>query len=404
MSLSTTLLHQTLQDHGALELKTLDTPNLDNPIHPLFNWPNWDSLDLSDEAWIHFKPVLQLASLFITEPAILEFWFHAIYGNLERDNLERKVLIINSVQFKYLEHYATQYLNSLVDTIRFGFAQSEFDTSISSMRLYYKVSLHNSQLHIRDLYTYLIRFTKYCPIIPRRPSTVTIKDDIHTSRTRVPIPSNTSTIKSLKILLPQSYLRQFQLCGALTAGHRLRFQFFVAVSLVHELANTITRLRFPIESAKGDVIWYYPRRDIFDGTPGMAWEREIFQGMIVQQTFLTGTGGISDVYACSAGLVLDRGIYTPEPNTPEVIGDDHDYDLPPPYSATPIHPSSSKMVILKMDWVNQWFRKDTWEGISADQSLPVFTPDTWLHYGTYMGSDLSQSKKYIICPTLRSEG
>ena len=275
--------------------------------------------------------------------------------------------------------------------VRFGFAPSEFDSSISATRVLLEKHSYSGQFISRNINVRNV-LSQYAPIWLRRACAVTAKTH---SRKRLLVPEYTSTAKSLLILLPPSYLEAFQSCGALTPGHRQRFQFFVAVALVHELANAVVRLRFPTEMAKGKTIWYYHKRDRFNATPGMAWEREMFQGTIRQQRFLSKRREISDKCPCSAGLVLDRGIYSSRPD-PTIGGAIGDIELPPYTRVAPKESLASKLVILKMGWVNKWFRKCTWDGMSRDEGVP--TAETGGEFAMYTGSGWRHGEKFIVCP------
>src|ERR1700712_400343 len=100
MSPNTGFYYEALQNYGALENKWFLPPNLNKSVHSIFCRSNWDAT-FSNEEWSNIEPALQLASNFITEPTVLPFWFHAIHGNLEKDELGRKILTIHETETSF---------------------------------------------------------------------------------------------------------------------------------------------------------------------------------------------------------------------------------------------------------------------------------------------------------------
>lgn len=61
-----------LNMYGALEVPNLRPMDLNNPLHPIFDYKNWKDTPLT--LWEGIHPALRLATRFITETRVLEWW------------------------------------------------------------------------------------------------------------------------------------------------------------------------------------------------------------------------------------------------------------------------------------------------------------------------------------------
>jgi len=147
--------------------------------------------------------------------------------------------------------------------------------------------------------------------------------------------------------------------SALPPTHRLRFQFMLAVALVSEVAEAISKLlaipETHISQASLDHV------DLLSTCPGIAFQRSILGGLLVEQSFvpLFWRGGAAsedefpEAWAeeASAGLLLDRTIYSAG-KVPRV-------------SFFSRHKSqigqASGMALLRSEWICQWFSDESWE-------------------------------------------
>ncbi|XP_014556993.1 hypothetical protein COCVIDRAFT_77369, partial [Bipolaris victoriae FI3] len=64
--------------------------DLDNKIHPLFQSRRWP--DLKREDYTLLLPALRIATKLMTEPAILKWWKHTLFGRVEVDKFRRRYL------------------------------------------------------------------------------------------------------------------------------------------------------------------------------------------------------------------------------------------------------------------------------------------------------------------------
>lgn len=64
--------------------------SLDNKIHPLFQMSRWS--DINPEDYTLLLPALRIASKFMTEPLILKWWKHTLFGRVEFDRTCRRYL------------------------------------------------------------------------------------------------------------------------------------------------------------------------------------------------------------------------------------------------------------------------------------------------------------------------
>jgi hypothetical protein len=150
---------------------------------------------------------------------------------------------------------------------------------------------------------------------------------------------------------------------------------------------------------KRESIWYYLTRDRFDASPGMAWEQDIFQGTIIEQRFsFEKHKRNAQSYPCSAGLILDKRVYA-SAVSPKTIRDEE--ILPPYETITPEEPFAlSKIVVLKMEWINQWFRQDVWDNIGEQETTPSTVLDNRV-FKKFIDTKERTRKSYILYPIAR---
>ncbi|OJD36348.1 uncharacterized protein BKCO1_1200073 [Diplodia corticola] len=107
---------------GVFELSQGATPNINNPIHPLFRRTNFPSLSLREYAGMELA--LRLASLFITADPMLEWFVNAAYGFETVHPTRANEKILEQVTVEYTNgHYDTvsDALVSLADFVEFDF-------------------------------------------------------------------------------------------------------------------------------------------------------------------------------------------------------------------------------------------------------------------------------------------
>ena len=61
---------------------------LKNPIHPIFQKRNWQNS--AQDLWPQLQPALRLASRFIGEDEMLDFWFHLVWGRKEMQDVSKE--------------------------------------------------------------------------------------------------------------------------------------------------------------------------------------------------------------------------------------------------------------------------------------------------------------------------
>jgi hypothetical protein len=125
----------------------------------------------------------------------------------------------------------------------------------------------------------------------------------------------------------------------------------------------------------------------------------------VQQSFLTGGNCVSDRCPCSAGLVLDRGIYGHRPDADDVTSIlEDDSELPKYTVVSPKEPwAQSEMIVLKMDWVSQWFRKSTWSLMERYEIVPSVALGSGVRYDKYISLASKRNRRFVVCPNIPGE-
>ncbi|KAF2654008.1 hypothetical protein K491DRAFT_680047 [Lophiostoma macrostomum CBS 122681] len=74
-------LMEKLQAAGCAEVDDLDPVNLTNDIHPMFARERFSQNQLTEAEYQFIRPALQLASKFLTAPAMMDFWNHICHGH-----------------------------------------------------------------------------------------------------------------------------------------------------------------------------------------------------------------------------------------------------------------------------------------------------------------------------------
>jgi hypothetical protein len=76
-----------LESKGFFDVEELEC-DLDNPIHPLFSQDKWRGID--EGLYANMKPALQLASLWITDDRVLDWYYHNTVGIVKRSHADDK--------------------------------------------------------------------------------------------------------------------------------------------------------------------------------------------------------------------------------------------------------------------------------------------------------------------------
>ena len=194
-----------LQQLGMLELPDAQRPNLTNALHPILLQANWVNVRVAHH--IQLRPVLRLASHLITDPHLLPFWHAQMFG--QRIQIPRNVVV------GPIHGHTLYYFQRTYDIVTRSFALSKLDLVRTSEAL---VSLAGS-----------ITFT-----INRKPSSTgagqtCMRDFDSASPTSFP---GTASLIEIDRKYVDAYGRP-----DLTVSQRLRLQFWLAISLVHEVGH-----------------------------------------------------------------------------------------------------------------------------------------------------------------------
>ena len=220
-------------------------PTLDNAILPLFRWENFH--DCASSVYEQLKPALRLSSLFLTHRASSTFWHTLAYGErLPCEETSKKhgrdcFRIAKDVPWdEDKADYLLKYYDTLSGQIHFHFDSLEDPT-------------------ITPSYTYGI-----CAIIKGYQSALLTSSG--TQKTRVCLHTDFyTTAKRLSILDKRN----------VDPAMALRFNFFLAVNLTHEIAHFFELAHnFPMRMGEvflNDNSW---------AESGCAFERKVFGGRI----------------------------------------------------------------------------------------------------------------------------
>jgi hypothetical protein len=133
----------------------------------------------------------------------------------------------------------------------------------------------------------------------------------------------------------------------------------LAVSLVSEIAEALAKL---LALPEGHILSNTSEPiDSLSGCPGIAFQRAILGGMLIEQTFAPlfwQDGSRSDddlpvgwAEEASAGLILDRGVYS----AGKVSG------MPLTAADKSQVGPAQDMALLSSKWISQWFLDESWE-------------------------------------------
>ncbi|OCK85352.1 hypothetical protein K432DRAFT_377708 [Lepidopterella palustris CBS 459.81] len=92
-------LHQEFVNHGAFsEYPHIQPPDLDNAIHPLFEYKRWvgGKTQHTEILYDRISPALRLATLFITKDLFLGWWSHLHWGHRKTDKRTGKKYITDT--------------------------------------------------------------------------------------------------------------------------------------------------------------------------------------------------------------------------------------------------------------------------------------------------------------------
>lgn len=79
-------LIQSLHESGCMDVEDLPFPNLENAIHPTFSPENFPDLLSREDSYAYLKPTLQLASKFLQEDSVLDFFQRLVQGRWVNDS------------------------------------------------------------------------------------------------------------------------------------------------------------------------------------------------------------------------------------------------------------------------------------------------------------------------------
>lgn len=194
-----------LQQLGMLELPDAQRASLTNAIHPIFLPASWVNVRVAHITQL--RPVLRLASHYITDPHLMPFWHAQMFG--PRIEIPREV-VVGPIYGHTLSIFQRSY-----DPVTRSYALSTTDLT-----------------RTRDALASLTGFITFT--INREPSMTgavltTTRDFGSASPTSLP---GTASLIEIDRKYLDAYARP-----DLTISQRLRLQFYLAVSLVHEVGQ-----------------------------------------------------------------------------------------------------------------------------------------------------------------------
>jgi hypothetical protein len=385
-----------LDSYGALEIPIDEMPSLRNKIHPLFLSPHWNKFE--NEGWFNFKLVLQLATRLLTSDWAFEtFWLHLIRPALERDIIDHmsdpkpkrdisagsgfkgyNIAVQPQWSNEKLHDRYLKYIDELSTKLHFGFASYDYDQSTSFTRLVtikgFGGALVPKQTDLKSAFKSAFVVQPYNSYYPTpaieaafQPHRVAaLKNSSNPSKLNVGLVTFRRTIESFNILLPKDTWQRSYGLSALPRAHRLRLQFTIAVAIVSEVAEAFAKF---LALPKEHIASIAPEgfNDCLATCPGVAFQRKILGGMIIEQPFkpLSWWGGpmveemveelLPDGWAedASAGLILDKGVYTATGVKGVSFGEkDKKKGLVGP---------ARGMILIRSKWICQLFDEETWE-------------------------------------------
>ena len=230
--------------NGALELKDAKPSNLDNKIHPLLSHDNFD--DCPQEIYDQVMPACRLATMFLTKDVCMQYWVTLAHGKREVD--------------------AAMTINSRVRQERILEDVPLTATNIAVIRKYLEdLQRKENPIHYS--------FSRQMPVQNSYAVSSTICDYKLQHRLKAG-----DTFRRAKIYLHQDYYTAARRLSQLKfpdEAQRLRFNFLLANTLVHELAHVVSMGHVDDEMVGREVFLYDSRVNEL----GEAWEAKTFGGL-----------------------------------------------------------------------------------------------------------------------------
>ena len=211
--------------NGALELKDCRPSNLTNEIHSLFGRNRFD--DCPDYIYDQFIPALRLATIFLTKPICFQFWVTVGLGKRKFDEegtrrcgyaterIEKNVPMTEENTSQLISYIKEMDRSTLV---HFGFKPA--------------LKLHGSHAWAvaQEICDYYVEKPRK-PFIGIRRHNVRLHGDFYTA-----------ALRSAQLTHPDP-------------AQQLRFQFFLAVVLLHELVRPDSRLLERCQLTVARLMW-----------------------------------------------------------------------------------------------------------------------------------------------------
>ena len=197
-----------LQQLGMLELADAQRASLTNAIHPIFLLPNWVNTRVAHHTQL--RPVLRLASQFLSEPSLLPYWHAQMFG--QRFEIPRTVAV-GPIYGHTLSLFQRTY-----DFVTRSFALSNLDLARTREAL----------LSLAGFITFTFNRE------PSKSGGVLMTGRDFDSASPTSFPGTASLIE-----VDRKYLDAYARPD-LTVSERLRLQFFLAISLLHEVGHRRT--------------------------------------------------------------------------------------------------------------------------------------------------------------------
>ncbi|KAA6407058.1 MAG: hypothetical protein FRX48_09124 [Lasallia pustulata] len=246
---------------GALDLEDAKPSNLDNEIHPLLSHDNFD--DCPQEIYDQLMPACRLATMFLTKDVCMQYWVTVAMGKREVDigptisagGIQERIredVPMTAANIAHVRQYMTD-LQQKENPIHFIFhdalpTQNTFAAANSVCDYNFKHRMH-----------------------PKR------------------------KFRHSQIYLNRDYYTAAQKLGQLQypdEAQRLRFNFLLANTLVHELAHAVQMGHVNERTAGREVFLYDARRNEL----GEAWEAKTWGGRVLPIN--SRCDGINGVAVC----------------------------------------------------------------------------------------------------------
>ncbi|EON63435.1 hypothetical protein W97_02662 [Coniosporium apollinis CBS 100218] len=317
------LLQPYIDHYGLLDDSTITIGNLRNAIHPVFQRSNFDT---SKDTYDTLKPALRLASQFLQNDALLEWWVQAGLGQEVSDPTTGQV-----------------YLNPPPK------ADDPKDNLRTTM-----MALAEMRYHVRfsfDPLTDVFGHTTIDRTRPSRPKKNKIFNADFKAATQIGLSD-----------LFEWWASLYYTSDSTTECQRLRFNFFFAVNIVHELAHAFGVMR----RGGGNAEPCHSRIDMLSSTGaemGWSWEVWTFGGQIAPH----------DDFAAPTAMLVTA---IPLPREVAARGD-------------------RKICPVPMWWIGQWFQTSTWQGIEQHgrKALPRPPRDLPIQLDDHAEWQLVKAKK-----------